>query len=450
MLLLVNTEGKFIMRFLSIDFGTSAVKVSILDENLNSIAWAKGNYHYILLPGEKVELKEKDLMEAFFSAVNQLDPKERKDVELLCYDTFSPSPVFMDREGGLVYPNIITHMDRRSRRQSKFIDETIGKDTYMNISGIYPFPGGCSAMTFLWFLQNEPEIYKDTYRIGHLTTYIHKRLTGKWMVDLVNASMMGVYETTRQSGWSKELLQEFHLRPECFGEIYNPGVVHGTLLPEIADRLGVRAGIPVTAGSNDVAVSQMGAGNQKSGDIMDTAGSSDMVSILTNKPVVDGRYYLRNSVIPGIWQIYATTCGGFGVDWFYEQFCREMTREEYYLYLGAAVERYMHENPLHFEPYLTGDRQSLAKKTGSWQGLTLEATKDQMLAALLDSIQDVLYETILRAEKVISLNKIIKISGGMTTKPYLSLKEKKFKGYSLEVVDNCPIKGNVALAKYYM
>lgn len=66
-------------------------------------------------------------------------------------------------------------------------------------------------MTYIWFLQNEPEVYKTAYRVGHLPTYIHKQLTGEWMVDLVNASMMGLYETTTQRGWSDELIHAFGL-----------------------------------------------------------------------------------------------------------------------------------------------------------------------------------------------------------------------------------------------
>lgn len=146
------------MLFLSIDFGTSAVKLSIVDENGNTKQWAKENYPYILLPGEKVEMDPAELWRALFAAAAKLDPTLREKVEYLCYDTFSPSPVILDKDGELVYKNIITHMDRRSRAQTAYIDSTFGKDAYMNISGIYPFPGGCSAMTYIWFLQNEPEV----------------------------------------------------------------------------------------------------------------------------------------------------------------------------------------------------------------------------------------------------------------------------------------------------
>lgn len=440
------------MCFLSIDFGTSAVKMSLVDDDLNVLGWSKSEYHYIILPGEKNELRESDLMRAFFDAANRLDSVLRSQVELICYDTFSPSLVFLDRDGTLVYPNIITHMDRRSRPQTEFIDEHFGRTEYMNISGIYPFPGGCSAMTLIWFAQNIPEILDRTYRVGHLSTLIHKRLTGKWAIDLVNASMTGVYETTTQGGWSEVLLKAFSIRPDLFGEIYRPGTIHGTLLPHIARQLGIPAGIPVCIGTNDVASAQIGANNQNPGDIINPTGSSEIISVLTDTPTVDPGYYLRNAALPGLWQIFAITCGGFGVDWFYNQFCQDMSRDEFYQFEGQAIRDYLeHGNGgVTFEPYLAGDRQSLDPKTGAWHGLTLAVTRGQMLTAYLTAIQGVVRQTLMKAAKATKLNSTIKISGGMATQEYFALKQHEFPGFSFEIVDDCPILGNVALAKYYL
>lgn len=439
------------MLFLSVDFGTSAVKMSVVDENNKTLQWTKEDYPYILLPGEKVELDPGVLMAAFVKAAGRLDGDLRRRVDLFCYDTFSPSLVFLDEKGEPVYPNIITHLDRRSRGQSAYIVRTFGRDNYMNISGIYPFAGGVSAMTLLWFKQKQPEILDTAARIGHLTTYIHKKLTGTWAVDLVNASMMGLYETTTQGGWSDVLLREFGLRRETLSEIVYPGKILGSLLPEIASSLGLRSGIPVAMGTNDVACAQMGAGNTKAGCIMNTAGSSEMVSILTDRPVVNPEYYLRNAALPGLWQIYATTAGGFAVDWFHNQFCKEMTKKEFFKeYMPKCIEADKGEVEVVFQPYLTGDRQSLRKKRGAWTGLTLAATRDQMLVALLKSMQGVLYKTIRQAEKVLPLERVIKVAGGLATPDYMQIKKLEMPDFTFEVVEDCPILGNVALAKHYM
>ncbi len=436
------------MVILSIDFGTSAVKLSLLSEDSRTLQWAKEEYPFMILPGEKNEMKPEDLWGALGRAAAKLDAELRDQVGLVCYDTFSPSPVFLDENGDPVYPNLITHLDRRSRAESADIDRLIGNDKYLSISGIYPFAGGCSAMTFYWFRKNEPWVYEKTARIGHLPTYIHKKLTGEWMVDLVNASMMGVYETTTQGDWSDTVLDALGLEHKWFGKIYAPGTPHGQLLPEPAKLLGLHEGITVCAGTNDVAAAQMGAGNETAGRIMNTTGSSEMVSILTDRPVTNPHYYLRNAAIPGLWQIYSTTAGGFAVDWFYKQFCRDMDKKTYFdEFVPHCIRTWLADNPVTFTPYLSGDRQSLEKKTASWNGLTLGSTREQMFAAVLSAMQGVLRTTIEEAKEVLPLDPLIRISGGMATPTYLELKKHEIPGFDYLIVDDCPILGNLALAK---
>ena len=118
--------GVFVLYFLSIDFGTSAVKLSAVDENGIVKAWAKEPYPYILLPGEKSEISPSELTGALFRAAGKLwqqDSSLSGKIGMICYDTFSPSPVFMDKDGNLTYPNIITHMDRRSRAESEDVEK---------------------------------------------------------------------------------------------------------------------------------------------------------------------------------------------------------------------------------------------------------------------------------------------------------------------------------------
>jgi xylulokinase len=437
--------------FLSADFGTSSIKMAILDENFNIKQVATASYPYILLPGEKSEINPEELWAACYRACGELDPDLRARVEVVCYDTFSPSPVFVKADGSLAYRNIITHMDRRSRAQSDYIDKVVGNERYLSIAGILPFAGGAGSMTFTWFKQNVPKYLDDAFRIGHLPTYVHHRLTGEWVVDLVNASMTGLYETTTQGGWSEELLEAFGLEHRLLSDIHEPGVPGGRLRADEAAALGLRAGIPVAVGTNDMAAAQCGAGNFEAGWIMNTAGSSDMVSILTDKPVTSPRYYLRNAALPGLWQIYATTAGGFALDWFHAQFCQDMSKDVFYSsFIGEALDEWKHDGQVTFDPYLTGDRQSLEKRTGAWHGLTLAATRQEMLAAMLKSMNRVLAATVAEAGQVVELKPVIKLTGGMSDLKFIALKEREIQGFRFEVVQNCPILGNVALAKRYL
>lgn len=438
------------MYYLSIDFGTSSVKLEVLDDAWNVHSSQTEEYPYLLLPGEKVEIDPEALFGAVHTASQRIPASLREQIGLICYDTFSPSPVFLTEDGGLAYPNIITHMDRRSRAQGARIEEAIGKDRYLSIAGIYPFAGGAGVMSILWMQENMPDVLERTHRIGHLPTLVHHRLTGEWMVDLVNASMLGLYDTVHQSGWSSEIIEALGLEERWFGPIHNPGTVLGRLRLDEAVLLGVPTGIPVAVGTNDMAAAQLGAGNDRAGRVMNTAGSSDMVSILVDRPVTNPGYYLRNSALPGLWQIYATTAGGFGLDWFFEQFCREMSRTQFHEeYVPAVIDRIDELGEVAFAPYLTGDRQSLEKRTGSWTGLTLAATRDQMLGAMLASMNQVLADIVRQAANVTPMDPVIKVTGGMSGPSFVALKERIFEGFTFEPVQNCSVKGNVALVQRY-
>lgn len=438
------------MHYLSIDFGTSTVKVEVLDSDARALASASHTYPLIRRPGQKVEVDPDVLFDAIYSACADLPDELRARVGAVCYDTFSPSPVFLGPDGELAYPGIVTHLDRRSRTESQRIQDTVGAERYMQIAGVQPFTGGVGVLTVLWMQTNEPDVLAKTAQIGHLASYVGHRFTGEWAVDRVNASMLGLYETTTGGGWSAELLDAFGLDARWFGRIVQPGSVLGSLRAQEAERLGVRAGIPVGVGTNDMAAAQVGAGNESAGKIMDTAGSSDMVSILTDQPVTNPHYYLRCAATPGLWQIYATTAGGFALDWFHGQFCRDLSREYFdNELLPQALALSPDDAGVTFDPYLSGDRQSLEPRTASWHGLTLATTREEMLAALMVAMNRTLTDTVARAADVLDLDPLIKLSGGMSTPEIIALKKQIFAGFDFEVVHNCSIIGNVRLMQRY-
>lgn len=402
-------------------------------------------YQYRVFNQNWVELDTDIVLAAMRSGIKGL-ADYLDEVELVAFDTFSPSVVLMDAGGEALYP-IITHLDRRSKDQMQRIVDEMGSRTFQGITGIQPFIGGASITTILWLMENEPALFDRTFKLGHFNTYIYHKLTGCWATDPVNASMTGMFETIAGDGWSGRICDSFGIPMNKLPDILQHGMTAGRLTEQAAAITGLRKGIPVALGSNDAATAQIGAGNVKAGDILNISGSSEMISILTDKAVASEHYYLRRAATPGLWQIFATTASGLAVDWFRKLFYQDMEERTFYQKeLPDIIRREVDSTSVRFSPYIAGDRQSLAPKTGAFTGLTLQTGKRDFLAAILLGIHEPIVNTINIASGYLDLNKRIKLTGGMLDDAFIELKRKILKGYDFTVIDNCPIIGNGILA----
>jgi len=133
---------------LSFDFGTSSLKIAMLDAQLDVVASSTVPYHFDIESGDHVTLSEKVLWSALREGIQAMGNTDL--VELIVYDAFSPSIVLMDESGNALYP-IVTHLDRRAKKQSLQIQHSIGAKEFQKETGLLPFTGGASVTTMMWF-----------------------------------------------------------------------------------------------------------------------------------------------------------------------------------------------------------------------------------------------------------------------------------------------------------
>ncbi|HML69049.1 MAG TPA: FGGY family carbohydrate kinase [Clostridia bacterium] len=433
------------MKILSLDFGTSSLKLAVLDEQMKMHASASRPYQYRVYDADKVEMDPDLLLGALKSGMRALD-QYAGEIELVAFCTFSPSGVYLDRSNQLLYP-VITHLDRRAKQQSRQIIDVFGAQEFQTITGILPFVGGASVTTLKWMLENKKDVMRNVKTYAHLPTWLYARMTGVLATDPVNASMTGLYETVTSAGWSEEILTALEIDASLLPEIHPAGSILGTLGEEMAALCGLRCGIPVALGTNDIASALVGADCIKSGMALNVCGSSEMISVLTHIPAVHPRYYLRKSAIEGLWQCYSTMVGGFGLDWFFRQLCREMDEETFFQsYLPSCMRRCDCESTVFCEPYLAGDRQSLNLKRGAFCGLTLESTREEMLISLLKGMNLHMLDTLEAIPQGVPIYNEISITGGMVRPEIIDMKQTMFGGKRFLPKENCTLIGNARLA----
>ncbi|HHF98607.1 hypothetical protein J7L81_00925 [Candidatus Aerophobetes bacterium] len=432
---------------LALDIGTSSLKSALFDENFKIVTQQKAEYTYETY-GMSVQMDAEKVWKAFLKVTEKLKDYLNK-VELIVQCVFSPALIAMDKEGIPLYPAII-HWDRRSVKQAKKALSIIGKERFLKIAGNIPYPGGISVTSILWLKEKEADAFKKAFKFGHMNTFFVKRLTGNWSIDPTNASLTGLYNTVAYSDWCEEFCRELEIPLEKLPPVVPSLKIVGKVKKEAAKTTGIKAGVPVLMGSNDTSSAAVGAGLVKSGQILNITGSSEIITICLEKPIPDEKYYLRTHPFPDRWLMYDITTGGFALEWFYSQFCKEMNREEFYnLYLGKVLERRT-KCKVKFNPHLAGDRTSLRQKTASFSGLTLSTTRDDCLYALMEATVGRMKKTLDKMAKRIELEKTMYLTGGGANPVMMDYKKRIFKGFEIKVKENCSILGCAEMAKLVM
>ena len=425
------------MKILTADFGTSAVKIGIFDKNLNELASNTVTYQYFA-ENDRAEIDPETIYAAFIKGCSQISD-QLAGIDIFAFDALCPSLVAMDAEGTPLYPSII-HLDRRSFAQSRYAINKLPKERFLEINGNLPFAGGISLTSMLWLKQHLPDVYNKTAVLGHMCTYLHKKMVGEFLIDPSNASFTGLYKTFTNDGWSDEILGAMDLDSSKLPQVRPSLSFAGRLQSGAAREIGLREGTPVLTGANDSCAAAYGAGVTNNGDIINISGSSEIMMIATDNPIPNEKYYCRTSMEDGVWLYLAITVGGLALEWFMKQFCREMDVKTFY---NDYLRRVCGEGVpnVRFRPHLSGDRHSLAKKTGGFSGLTMKTTREDMLRGLLYGILEPNLNMMKIVGKSMKINSQIQWTGGMISDEYQKFKEGLLRQYTFIPKKNCSLIG---------
>lgn len=428
---------------LSADVGTSSIKAGIFDKDLNLIAQSKVPYKYISY-GKNVEMEADVLFNAFIKALKELS-KYLEEVAIVGFSVLCPGLFCLDEKGDSLRPAII-HLDRRSEKQGLEIAEKVGEEKFLEITGNLPIPGGMSVTSIEWIRQNEPAIFEKTYKFGHTNTMFIKKLTGTWGIDPTNASFVGLYETIKFGDWSRELCEILDISIDRLPKVIPSGDVAGCVTQEAAKLTGLKEGTPVLMGAADTASATYGMGMVNDGNLINSTGTVEVMVLVTDKPQYRRNLLLRTHVIPGKWiMMNIIGAGGESLNWFYDIFCKEMEKGEFFdVYLPAVLEKF-ESNGVTFTPHLAGYRNSIKDMTAIISGLKLSVTRESILYACVEGLVKQLKDGMETFREISNLDDTIHYTGGGSgaLKKY---KEKIFSEYKFKLVDSSAMLGAAKLA----
>jgi sugar (pentulose or hexulose) kinase len=430
---------------LAIDVGTQSLKACIIDKELSVLERQQVPYSPQIRSKDRVEIDAEILWDALLQACRKL--KQKDTVNAIGFSTLCPSLLPMDAKGNPLHP-IILHLDRRSYPQARWALSRVGKDNFLHIAGNLPIPGGISVTSLLWIRDNAPEIYfKKGICFGHAVTFFLKRLTDRFVIEPSNASFTGLYDTVGYSDWDDRLLQPLEIEKHKLPEVIMSATVAGGLIDSAAQALGLSKNIPVIIGANDTTCSAVGAGVLKSGDILNTSGTVEILALCLETPIVSGNHLLRTHAYPGRWLAMRTVgAGGASLEWFRKNFCQEMTKEVFYEQYLAKVLSHPSLPESRFHPYLAGDRHRIKKKSGAFTRLTLNTSRDDLLLAVAHGIVSFQIEGLTEWKKEVHLGKRICHVGGGASEAYTRYKQRMIQDFVFDQLGETTIVGAAKLA----
>ncbi len=433
-----------IEHILAVDVGTQSVRACILNRNLDIVDNAKISYFPIVKSKTMVEIEAETLWDAFVQACSQL--KDVRKIEGVSFSTLCPSLLPMDAGGTALSPMIL-HMDRRSYRQARWALKQVGEEKFLNIAGNLPFPGGISLTSLLWIRDHNPDIYhRSDVVFGHAVSFFMKRLTGKFIIDPSNASFTGLYDTVGYGDWHEELLSEMGVSRDKLPTVALSETVAGKIDETISRLTGLPKGIPVVIGANDTTCATVGIGVTEPGMLMNTSGTTEILVLCLDRPLIDKDHLLRTHAYQNRWlAMRMVGAGGGSLEWFRRTFCRDLSHKKFYDEYLPDILSSDQLPEAGFRPFLTGDRHRIRQKTASFTKLTLNTTREDLLLAMTYGIVSFQAEILEEWKKQTSISRKIFHVGGGASEAYTRFKQRYLKDYELIPSGETAVKGSAIL-----
>lgn len=433
---------------LGVDVGTTSIKVAVIDEDAQVLGMSSSSYRLITPNQDYAQIDTEDMWRAFLKCVRLLQDGKKivlSNVAGISISSLCPGLAALGEKGEVLVDPII-YSDRRSTKEAEIIKEAAGEARLFEITANTAMAGAMSGTSMLWIKRNLPEIYKKTKYFGHVNTLMAQRMSGEFAIDYSNASYTNLFETTGGYRWSEYLCQKAGIDIEKLPPLHASTDVVGGLVNQDLINLGIPAQTPVIIGGGDTACATLAAGVTGAGDVCESVGTTNVLTICVDQPKFDRGFINRCHVVEGKW-IYqgALSHTGSSYQWFRDNFCQDLVNEA----AGNTKNAFelMNEeaelaNPgcdgLVFLPYMLGERSPIwdPYARGVFFGLSLKTTRREMNRAIMEGCGYGLRQLSEIAERVTGqkIREFTSIGGGAKSETWARIKA-DITGKDIKILD---------------
>ena len=408
---------------IGIDIGTTSTKVILFDTTGTTIDQYSVGYPLLSPQPDVQEQDPQEIYLAVVQGIRALVDCHLEQIETLVGLSFSAamhSLIAVD-SNGLPLTNSITWADRRSAPWVGKIQQRCDTHALYTRTGL-PLHPMSPLVKLLWLRDEKPEVFQQAAKFISIKEYILYRWYAQYVVDYSIANTSGLFNMHKLD-WDEEALDLAKITPEHLSRLVPTTHILTSMVPEVADSLGLPMDIPVVVGASDGALGNLGVAALTPDTVAMTIGTSGAVRAMVNQPRTDEKERLFCYVLtPDHWVIGgAVNNGGIVLRWVRDNLAAAdaitaelLDQDPYDVLIAIAATISPGSDGLIFHPYLAGERSPLwnADARGSFFGLSLHHTKAHMIRAVLEGIVYNLHGVLTALEEVVGPAESIHATGG--------------------------------------
>ena len=378
---------------LGLDLGTSSLKCVVMDEAGAIRASAERNYPTQRPHPSWAEQNPDDWIEALRSAINELHTLEPDLIDSLSAIGLCSAahiPILLDEADQVIRPAILWS-DQRS-------DAEVSELKAQHSPGLEEITLNEASCT--WTLpqllggwKHEPDVLRRVRRLLSSKDYLVFRLTGGAAMDHGSAAATLMLDA-RAKTWSPQLKAASQLSDCAFPPLVSPMTIIGEVSLAAAGTFGLRAGVPVIAGTLDSAAEMLGCGLLAPNEAgMVRVGSAGGIMIVSDKPAFNQGIITYPHIVDGLFYKQAgTNACATSLKWI-RNLCMAMRPTDapqltYEELDSLASHANAGSDGLMFHPYLQGERAPYWNPDlrGSFTGIDQRHGWPQFIRAVMEGV----------------------------------------------------------------
>ena len=261
------------MKYLiGLDIGTSSVKGVLMTADGKVVKKAHEGFDYVTGAGNVVEIPANRFLNSCLKAIKTLSEASDGEIAAICASAASGNLVVLDAFGNPSTP-VINWQDKRVGDEARELLGDFDKDAFYRQIG-WPFGFNAFPLAQLCYIKkHNPEIIEECGMVAMSTEYLYYVLTGKWGIS--SSAGTTFYLIDQEKGeYIPHLLEKLGIDERKLPPVMKCGEVLGGVKEDIAEVIGVKAGVPVVLGSFDHPSAARGVGVLDEGQMLLSCGTS--------------------------------------------------------------------------------------------------------------------------------------------------------------------------------